>query len=61
MSEKHDVLKLSYSYPEEGLLLSSTMAASGEHAELWGILALASLQDKLEDPDRVLNESRKSF
>ncbi|KAF2653282.1 hypothetical protein K491DRAFT_522971 [Lophiostoma macrostomum CBS 122681] len=44
--EKHDVLKLSYSYPEEGLALSARMSDSGEHAELWSLLALASLQDK---------------
>lgn len=43
--EKHDVLKLSYSYPEHGLLLSASMTSSGDHAELWSILALASLQD----------------
>lgn len=43
--EKHDILKLSYSYPDSGLQLSSGMAASGEHAELWAVLALASLQD----------------
>lgn len=43
--EKHDILKLSYSYPESGLQLSSGMAASGEHAELWAVLALSSLQD----------------
>jgi hypothetical protein len=43
--EKHELLKLSYSYPEQGLTLSSNMMASGDHAELWSILALASLQD----------------
>ncbi|KAH7139101.1 hypothetical protein B0J11DRAFT_422603 [Dendryphion nanum] len=45
LCEKHDVLKLTYSYPDEGLPLSSTMPGSGDHAELWGILALASVQE----------------
>ncbi|KAF1999583.1 hypothetical protein P154DRAFT_467275, partial [Amniculicola lignicola CBS 123094] len=47
--EKHDVLKLTYSYPDHGLHLSSAMAHSGEHAELWSIMALASLRD-LDQP-----------
>ncbi|KAF2712418.1 hypothetical protein K504DRAFT_203953 [Pleomassaria siparia CBS 279.74] len=46
ISEKHDVLKLTYSYPENGLLLStSKLPNSGDHAELWSILALASIQE----------------
>ncbi|KAF2799963.1 hypothetical protein K505DRAFT_293639 [Melanomma pulvis-pyrius CBS 109.77] len=46
VSEKHDVMKLAYSYPEHGLLLSSSkLPNSGDHAELWSILALASIQE----------------
>ncbi|KAI8937168.1 hypothetical protein NX059_006380 [Plenodomus lindquistii] len=41
--EKHDILKLSYSYPEEGLPLASDQGVSGSHAEMWSILAVASL------------------
>jgi hypothetical protein len=44
ISEKLDVLKLSYSYPEQGLLLSPGMPESGRHAEMWSILALGSCQ-----------------
>ncbi|KAF2733037.1 hypothetical protein EJ04DRAFT_439860 [Polyplosphaeria fusca] len=42
--EKHDVLKTAYSYPEQGLALSS--ADSGDQAELWSIFALSSLQER---------------
>ncbi|KAF2191329.1 hypothetical protein K469DRAFT_656115 [Zopfia rhizophila CBS 207.26] len=45
ISEKHDVLKISYSYPTNGLHLSASVPGSGDHAELWSIFALASLQD----------------
>ncbi|KAH9871736.1 hypothetical protein J1614_005992 [Plenodomus biglobosus] len=41
--EKHDILKLSYSYPKEGLSLATGHAESGSLAELWSILAVASL------------------
>ncbi|KAH7077694.1 hypothetical protein BKA63DRAFT_270078 [Paraphoma chrysanthemicola] len=43
--EKHDLLKLSYSYPTEGLTPSSELSDSGLHAELWSVLAVAALQD----------------
>ncbi|KAF2019743.1 hypothetical protein BU24DRAFT_459379 [Aaosphaeria arxii CBS 175.79] len=46
ISEKHDILKLTYSYPESGLDLAPDMPDSGDHAELWSILALASIQDR---------------
>ncbi|KAL6711172.1 hypothetical protein ACN47E_005703 [Coniothyrium glycines] len=41
--EKYDLLKLSYSYPKEGLFLSPVHRDSGSHAELWSVLAVASL------------------
>ena len=46
--EKHDILKLSYSYPSQGLSLRASDAGSGLHSELWSILAVAALHD--EDP-----------
>jgi hypothetical protein len=45
ISEKLDVLKLSYSYPIEGLVLSPDMPESGNHAEMWSIFALGSCQN----------------
>ncbi|KAK7558001.1 fungal-specific transcription factor domain-containing protein, partial [Phyllosticta paracitricarpa] len=45
IAEKHDILKISYSYPEEGLNLSSKGTGTGHHAELWAILAIASVQE----------------
>lgn len=41
ISEKNTVLKTLYSYPQEGLKLRSLLD-SGDHAELWSILAVAS-------------------
>ncbi|KAF1959631.1 hypothetical protein CC80DRAFT_306734 [Byssothecium circinans] len=47
--EKHDVLRISYSYPEHGVILSAAEASeSGDHAELWSILAVATHQAKLD-------------
>lgn len=45
ISEKFDVLKLSYSYPEQGLILNTNMPDSGHHAEMWSIFAVGCLQD----------------
>ena len=44
---KHDILKLSYSYPIEGLALSLDLPDIGLHAELWSVLAVASLQEPI--------------
>jgi hypothetical protein len=41
--EKHDILKLSYAYPAQGLQLSAELSDSGSHAELWSVLAVASI------------------
>ncbi|KAH7350353.1 quinic acid utilization activator [Pyrenochaeta sp. MPI-SDFR-AT-0127] len=43
--EKLDILKLSYSYPEEGLALSHDMPDSGHHAEMWSIFAVGCTHD----------------
>ena len=45
MCEQLDALKLSYSYPEQGLALSRDMPGSGDHAEMWSILAVGCVQD----------------
>lgn len=42
MTEKHSILKLLYSYPNEGLFRNQLVGA--EHAELWSIMALAAVQ-----------------
>jgi hypothetical protein len=44
ISEKLDLLKLSYSYPSQGLQLSPEMPESGHHGEMWSIFALGSCQ-----------------
>ncbi|KAH7079901.1 hypothetical protein BKA63DRAFT_463801 [Paraphoma chrysanthemicola] len=46
ISEKLEVLKLSYSYPPQGLVLSPDMPDSGHHAEMWSMFALAAHQDQ---------------
>lgn len=50
ISEKLDMLKLSYSYPAPGLALSHTMPDSGHHAEMWSIFALGAVQDAARRP-----------
>ncbi|KAK6432875.1 hypothetical protein LTR95_010951 [Oleoguttula sp. CCFEE 5521] len=42
ITEKHSVLRTTYSYPGEGLSLEK--ATGGAHAELWSMLALAAYQ-----------------
>ncbi|PSN66785.1 hypothetical protein BS50DRAFT_373469 [Corynespora cassiicola Philippines] len=61
--EKNDVLKLSYSYPESGLVLSASTPDSGSHAELWSIFALASVQEStLEaNPDRLSTDPEQMY
>lgn len=43
--EKLDVLKLSYSYPHQGLVLTHNMPDGALHAEMWSMLTLGSLQN----------------
>ncbi|KAF1944399.1 quinic acid utilization activator [Clathrospora elynae] len=45
ISDKLDILKLSYSYPEQGLALTSEMPRAGCHAEMWSIFAVGSTQN----------------
>jgi hypothetical protein len=42
---KQDALRTLYSYPTEGLSLAASHAESGQHAELWSILAVAVMHD----------------
>ncbi|KAI2479878.1 quinic acid utilization activator [Pyrenophora tritici-repentis] len=45
IADKLEVLKLSYSYPEQGLALACDMSSSGSHAEMWSILAVGATQE----------------
>lgn len=49
MTEKHGVLKTMYAYPSEGLSYQEALA-SGEHAELWSLMALAAFQLSRANP-----------
>jgi hypothetical protein len=49
MTEKHGILKTMYAYPTEGLTYQDALA-SGEHAELWSIMALAAFQLSRANP-----------
>lgn len=55
ISEKHDILKTSYSYPPEGITTSKLSTGSGSHAELWAILALASHQIDPRKPTKEID------
>ena len=50
MMEKHDVLRLAYSYSEDPIELHGQMRGSGKHAALWAMLAYASHQDEQTSP-----------
>jgi hypothetical protein len=43
--EKEYVLRLSYSYPPDGLEINPGSAGSGDHAQLWSILAIAATHE----------------
>ncbi|KAF1932931.1 uncharacterized protein M421DRAFT_89247 [Didymella exigua CBS 183.55] len=59
--EKHDVLKLSYSYPSTGMRLSFDAPDSGSHAELWSILAVASTYELSNSSNSVSHASEGSM
>lgn len=42
---KQAALRTLYSYPAEGLILSATLTDSSHHAELWSVLAVATMHD----------------
>lgn len=43
--EKHDILRTAFQYTEGDVYMSHTAPGSGDHAALWAVLTLASLQD----------------
>ncbi|KAJ6180589.1 hypothetical protein N7519_011050 [Penicillium mononematosum] len=43
--EKHDILRTAFKYTEGDIYASGVTPGSGEHAALWAVLTLASLQD----------------
>lgn len=48
--EKHDILRTAFQYTEGDVYMSRTAPGSGDHAALWAVLTLASLQDSSIDP-----------
>lgn len=51
--EKHDLLRVSYSYPDTGLVLSiDRLLNHADHAELWSVLAVAAFQEYTTVQDR---------
>ena len=57
MIEKHGIFKLMYSYPSEGILLSTMQNTT--NAEFWGIMALAAAQMTGEIEFSEANRIRK--
>ncbi|KAJ5894021.1 hypothetical protein N7495_005712 [Penicillium taxi] len=43
--EKHDILRTGFQYTEGDVYVTRTTPGSGDHAALWAVLTLASLQD----------------
>ena len=43
--EKHDILRTAFQYTEGDVYMSRTTPGSGDHAALWAVLTLSSLQD----------------
>ncbi|KAJ5527533.1 hypothetical protein N7513_011692 [Penicillium frequentans] len=43
--EKHDILRTAFQYTEGDVYMTRTAPGSGDHAALWAVLTLASLQD----------------
>ncbi|KAJ6119855.1 hypothetical protein N7523_004135 [Penicillium sp. IBT 18751x] len=48
--EKHDILRTAFQYTEGDVFMSRTAPGSGDHAALWAVLTLASLQDASIEP-----------
>lgn len=59
--EKHDILKLSYSYPTTGIRLTFDTPDSGSHAELWSILAVASTYEPSNNANPTGHPSQGSM
>jgi hypothetical protein len=58
ISDKNTVLKVSYSYPVEGLLLNTDLHDTGDHAELWSILAVASSTSAAQHSSSTMTTSQ---
>ncbi|KAJ5091798.1 hypothetical protein NUU61_006668 [Penicillium alfredii] len=43
--EKHDILRTAFRYTEGDMYVSRTAPGSGDHAALWAVMTLSSLQD----------------
>ncbi|KAF7622201.1 hypothetical protein AFLA_008747 [Aspergillus flavus NRRL3357] len=43
--EKHDILRTAFRHSEDDIPVPATSAGSGNHAALWAVLALASIQE----------------
>ncbi|KAH7391073.1 hypothetical protein DE146DRAFT_724413 [Phaeosphaeria sp. MPI-PUGE-AT-0046c] len=61
ISEKLDILKLSYLYPSQGLLLSPDMPEAGHHAEMWSMMALSSDQGRTDREPIDFSTSRNYY
>ncbi|KAL1885395.1 hypothetical protein Plec18167_000888 [Paecilomyces lecythidis] len=44
--EKHDMLRTAFSYSDRAMNISSSSPDSGEHAAMWAVMALASVQNE---------------
>jgi hypothetical protein len=54
--EKHDILRTAFQYTEGDVFVSRFAPGSGEHAALWAVLTLASLQDASIAATRQIDE-----
>ncbi|CAG8013906.1 unnamed protein product [Penicillium salamii] len=54
--EKHDILRTAFQYTEGDVFISRFAPGSGEHAALWAVLTLASLQDASISATRQTDE-----
>lgn len=68
--EKHDMLRAAFSYSDRAVNVSSSSPDSGEHAAMWAVMALASVQNEssaawqrisTSHPDRPQSESLYSI
>ncbi|KAJ5561911.1 hypothetical protein N7461_000672 [Penicillium sp. DV-2018c] len=53
--EKHDILRTAYQYAEADVCIPCSAPGSGEHAALWAVLTLASLQDESMSANQSVN------
>ncbi|KAJ5620492.1 hypothetical protein N7510_004476 [Penicillium lagena] len=54
--EKHDILRTAFQYTEGDVYISRSVPGSGDHAALWAVLTLASLQDTSITATRPLDD-----